>query len=56
MSRTVKKKKLKFKLLYFQNKERYLAENTQADTFLNSLLRGEAKNGKVFLLLNFSFL
>ena len=48
-------KNLKFKLLYFQNKARYRAENMQADTFLTYLLRGEAKNRKVSLLLNFSF-
>ena len=49
-------KNLKFKLLFFQNKALYQAENMQADTFLKCLLRDEAKNGKVSLLLNFSFL
>ena len=46
-------KNLKF---YLQNKARYRAENMQADSFLKCLLRDEAKNGKVSLLLNFSFL
>ena len=49
------RKNLKFKLLYFQNKARYRAENMQEDTFLKCLLRDEAKNGKVSLLLNFTF-
>ena len=46
---------LKFKLLYFQNKARYQAENMRSDIFLKCLLREEAKNGKVSLLFNFSF-
>ena len=47
-------KTLKFKLLYFQNRARYRAENMQADTFLKWLLRNEDKSAKVCLLLNFS--
>ena len=52
MSRTVKT----LKLLYFQNKASYRAENMQADTFLERLLRDEAKNAEVCLILNFNFL
>ena len=43
------------KLLYFQNKARYRAENTLADTFLNLLFRDGDINTKVCLHLNFSF-
>ena len=42
-------------MLYFQNKARYRAENMHVGTFLKYILRDEAKNGKVYLLLNFSF-
>ena len=50
------RKNLKFKLLYFQNKECYPAENKQADGNLYFLLRDEDKNPKLCLVMNFSFL
>jgi len=43
------------KLLYFQNKARYRAENMLADTFLKLLFRDGDINRKVCLHLNFSF-
>ena len=50
------RKNLKFKLLYFQNKECYPAENKQADGNLYFLLCDEDKNPKLCLVMNFSFL
>ena len=50
------RKNLKFKLLYFQNKECYPAENKQADGNLYFLLCDEDKNPKFCLVMNFSFL
>ena len=50
------RKNLKFKLLYFQNKERYPAENKQADGNLYFILCDEDKNPKLCLVMNFSFL
>ena len=47
---------LTFKLLYFQNKECYPAENKQADGNLYFLLCDEDKNPKLRLVINFSFL
>ena len=52
----VLRKNLKFKLLYFQNKECYPAENKQADGNLYFLLCDEDKNLKLCLVMNFSFL
>ena len=49
-------KNLKFKLLYFQNKECYPAEKKQADGNLYFLLCDEDKNQKLCLVMNFSFL
>ena len=49
-------KNLKFKLLYFQNKECYPAENKQADGNLDFLMCDEDKNPKLCLVMNFSFL
>jgi len=43
------------KLLYFQNKARYRAENMLADTFLKLLFRDGDINRNVCLHLNFSF-
>ena len=43
------------KLLYFQNKECYPAENKQADGNLYFLLCDEDKNPKLCLVMNFSF-
>jgi len=42
------------KLLYFQNKARYRAENMQAATFVKRLSRDGDINTKVCLHLNFS--
>ena len=50
------RKNLKFKLLYFQNKECYPAENKQAHGNLYFLLCDEDKNPKLCLVMNFSFL
>ena len=50
------RKNLKFKLLYFQNKECYSAENKQADGNLYFLLCDKDKNPKLCLVMNFSFL
>ena len=50
------RKNLKFKLLYFQNKECYRAVNKQADGNLDFLICDEEKNPKLFLVMNFSFL
>ena len=50
------RKNLKFKLLYFQNKECYPAENKQVDGNLYFLLCDEDKNPKLCLVMNFSFL
>ena len=50
------RKNLKFKLLYFQNKECCPAENKQADGNLYFLLCDEDKNPKLCLVMNFSFL
>ena len=50
------RKNLKFKLLYFQNKECYPVENKQADGNLYFLLCDEDKNPKLCLVMNFSFL
>ena len=50
------RKNLKFKLLYFQNKECYPAENKQADGNLDFLICDEDKNPKLCLVMNFSFL
>ena len=49
------RKNLKFKLLYFQNKECYPAENKQADGNLDFLICDEDKNPKLCLVMNFSF-
>ena len=49
-------KNLKFKLLYFQNKECYPAENKQADGNFDFLICDEDKNPKLCLIMNFSFL
>ena len=51
-----RRKNLKFKLLYFQNKECYPAENKQADGNLDFLICDEDKNPKLCLVMNFSFL
>ena len=53
MSRTLKN--LKFKLLYFQNKARYRAENMQAAIFLTCILPDNIKteNSVYFLILLF---
>ena len=50
------RKNLTFKLLYFQNKECYPAENKQADGNLYFVLCDEDKNPKLCLVMNFSFL
>ena len=50
------RKNLKFKLLYFENKECYPAENKQANGNLYFLLCDEDKNPKLCLVMNFSFL
>ena len=50
------RKNLKFKLLYFQNKECYPAENKQANGNLDFLICDEDKNPKLCLVMNFSFL
>ena len=52
LSRTAQKSKL----LYFQNKECYPAENKQADGNLYFLLCDEDKNPKFCLVMNFTFL
>ena len=49
------RKNLKFKLLYFQNKECYPAENKLADGNLDFLICDEDKNPKLCLVMNFSF-
>ena len=43
------RKNLKFKLLYFQNKECYPAENKQADGNLDFLICDEDKNPNPFV-------
>ena len=50
------RKTLKFKLLYFQNKECYPAENKQTDRNIYFLLCDEDKIPKLRLVMNFSFL
>ena len=42
------RKNLKFKLLYFQNKECYPAENKQADGNLDFFICDEDKNPKLY--------
>ena len=49
-------KNLKFKPFYFQNKERYPAENKPTDGNLYFLWCDEDKNPKLYLVMNFSFL
>ena len=44
------RRNLKFKLLFFQNKERYPDENKQADGNLDFLICDEDKNPKLLLL------
>ena len=46
-------KKLKLKLLYFENKARYRTRKMQADIFLKFILCDDDKNAKVCLLLKF---
>ena len=50
------RKNLKFKLLYFQNKERYPAEIKRAAGNLDFLICDEDKTPKSCLVMNFSFL
>ena len=47
------KKKLKFKLLYFQNKACHRAENRSADISLKRLLPEEGKNSKFLIVVFF---
>ena len=55
LSRTAQKSKIQTALL-IQNKERYPAENKQADGNLDFLICDEDKNPKLCLVMNFSFL
>ena len=49
------RKNIKFKLIYFQTKKCYPAENKQADGNLDFLICDEDKNPKLCLDMNFSF-
>ena len=51
----VLRKNLKFKLLYFQNKECYRAENKQADGNLDFLICDEEKTPKIVFSYEFQF-